>query len=87
MKRPVHPLPPAPAPKPPRQRPTRIDLGTYRRKGVVYEAVAVVAAHRFATLAQKAMENHDGRAEAAGGGIVVLVRRVEPPRPPAEGGS
>jgi hypothetical protein len=77
MRRPVHSIPPAP--KPPRQRPTRVSLGTYSFGGTEYEAEMVVTAVRCSDLARRASKNRDGRAEAAGGGIVVLVRRVTPP--------
>ena len=80
-KRPAHPLPPAP--RLPRQRPTRVDLGTYRFGGEEFEAELVVSAPRCADMARRAAKSRDGRAVAIGGGITVIARRKKPP-PAAE---
>jgi hypothetical protein len=75
--RPVHP-PPPPAPAPD-QRTTEVALGTWNGKDGVYEARLIIRPAQAAALVRRAMSSLRGRAEAAGGAVVVLVRRTTKP--------
>ncbi len=78
-RRPVHPPPPLPAPPPSSPRIIRADLaGTWRDHGEAYEARVVVVLGKLDYLVRAALKTPHHEATAAGGAVVVRVKRKKP---------
>lgn len=79
MKRPAAPASAEPSAldtRPPKQKPTEVDLGTWNTAKGPVQARMIIRPQHVGTLVRRASESRDGRAQTANGAVVVLTRRV-----------